>query len=235
MSALLLITQRDKKSDKLGWLSSLESSYIRFFEKNDFSVVPASNHSGKLAYILNKLPITHIVLSGGNNICPELYGGENKYTEDCSSQRDRTEGIILNFAMRKMVPVLGICRGMQFINVYFGGKLIQNIWQANGVKDYPDKRSHFVEVVDKKLESILKKRRYKVNSYHNQGVDYKCLGSPLEAFAVSGDGSLVEGLFHKSYPIAGIQWHPERKGAPKELDKILIKNFIKGSLYWKKK
>lgn len=229
---VLLITQRDKKNEKLGWMSSLENTYVRFFEKKRFCVISPSNSSKSLSYVLKKLPITHIVLSGGNNISPVLYKGKNKFTDDCSAARDRTEKTILSFAINKKIPILGICRGLQFINVYFGGKLIQDIRELPGAGHFPGNKSHSVMIVDKSLGDILKKQKQKVNSFHNQGVNFDCLAKPLKAFAISDDNALIEGVYHQDLPIVGIQWHPERKGVSAQLNKALIDSFINHKLYW---
>ena len=100
-------------------------------------------------------------------------------------------------------PVLGICRGMQLINVYFGGSLNQNIKNHRG-------RWHTVRNVGKNSWIYnLYKKNYKVYSSHHQSV--KRLGKNLTITQKAPDGT-VEALQHKTLPIYGVQWHPENMG-----------------------
>lgn len=232
---LAIITQRQIILDKLGSISGIENNYIDFFENKNFNLIIVPNSTKNIKYFLNKLPITHIILSGGNDISPEFYGVKSICLKDCSIKRDVLEKSILNFAVKKRIPVLGICRGMQFINVFFGGKLTQNIAEeSNQNKCLLHTNTHFIKLVNKNLSTVLQADRFKINSYHNQGITINNLAGSLQVFALSEDDKIIEGLFHKNYPIIGVQWHPERDCAPKKLDNILIKNFINNTLFWQK-
>jgi len=146
--------------------------------------------------------------------------------------RDFTEKCLLDYAVKNKIPVLGICRGMQFINVYFGGKLIQNISKEIKSSFKHVAKDHLIELLDKRLHSG-KRNQVKVNSYHNQGVDNITLSSKLNCFAKSTDG-VIEGIFHPNLPIVGIEWHPERNSPDKEFNYKLIKAFLKEDLFWKR-
>lgn len=163
------------------------------------------------------------ILTGGNDIDPECYGGDN--TSDKLSEitplRDAVEYLILSYAYSFDIPTLGICRGMQMMNVFFGGTLYEDLSeQFDGPRgitsdmlqhqqkgDY-EKPSHFVDIVrDTKLGRILQTDRIAANSMHHQGVQK--LASRLEAVAYGPDG-LVEAVEVKDRTfIMGVQWHPE--------------------------
>ena len=166
------------------------------------------------------------VLSGGNDVDPSQYGkgdGLGKVGE-LTPKRDSVERLILAYAYENDIPVLGICRGFQMINVFFGGTLYLDLDDRRlipgklpgdlGIKvqhrqtcsyDHP---VHWVEIVENtQLEALLGRRCLRVNSMHHQGIEQ--LAPSLRATAVSPDG-LVEGIEMpgRSF-IMGVQWHPE--------------------------
>jgi putative glutamine amidotransferase len=122
-------------------------------------------------------------------------------------------------ALRRGMPVFGICRGLQVLNVHFGGTLYQDIMtdregdhvaheQAGSWYD----RTHDATVApDSLLHRIVGTDRLRINSFHHQAV--KHLGSDLRVVARAADG-LVEAIEHREYPwLLGVQWHPERNEA----------------------
>lgn len=159
-----------------------------------------------------------IVLSGGNDIVIDNKGDD---LSEIVRKRDTTESVLLAYAVKNKIPVLGICRGMQMINVYFGGKLIQNLRESFN--------DHVAVRHDIKLEphffNELQVSSYEVNSYHNQGFTHKYLSENLLPIAVSKDG-IVEAVRHKTLPIIGIQWHPEREEDLKSIDIFILKKLL---------
>lgn len=229
----ILITQRASK-DKYGCkIDFLEHSYINYLEKFNVQliVIPNATTLPEKYFDLN---IQGVILSGGNDVNPELYGEENKHSSDISNDRDRCEKKILEIAVERKIPVLGICRGLQFSNVYFGGKINQNLHQKCGDKHLPA-REHPVVLKEKTIIDSLKSQEVLVNSYHNQAVFPEDLSSELKAFAVEKESGLIEGLYHPQLPLAAIQWHPEREKKVKLIDKLLIESFLEGKLFWEKK
>ena len=146
---------------------------------------------------------------------PSLYG-ENALeglTVSCE-KRDCMEITVLKLAMSKDMPVLGICRGIQFINAALGGTLYQDIpSQYPSKTDHHqsppyDKPVHEVNIIrETPLYELIGKDRIAVNSYHHQAV--KAVADDLEIMAESTDG-LVEAVFKRDQKfIWGLQWHPE--------------------------
>ena len=148
-------------------------------------------------------------------------------------KRDGVEKAMIDYALGAEIQVLGICRGMQFLNVYYGGKIIdlreKNISHPAG-KEY----HHPVEIQNKQgffgKKTIIKTT---INSYHNQGLTEKELSSALLPFAVSTEG-IIEGFYHPALPIVGIQWHPERSSPDQEFNRKLVSAFVNRKFYWKK-
>lgn len=155
-----------------------------------------------------------IVLTGGSDVHPILYG-ENPIQElsNVSLARDKFELKILELALEKGIPVLGICRGMQLANVYFNGSLYQDIY-----KELDDVLGHLsISTVfeghhkidikkDSFLDEIFKGEDILVNSIHHQAI--KKLGDGMEVIAKSEDG-LIEGVIHNEHKFIGVQFHPE--------------------------
>lgn len=136
-----------------------------------------------------------LVFTGGNSLVQ--YGGN-------APERDAMEKWLLSMAIKKGVPVLGFCRGMQVILDYFGCPLAEvaghaavyhNIFSVDGI--------------------------FRVNSYHNQGCFELPVASGLLKVASAEDG-VIEAVRHTSYPIYGIMWHPEREKTWNKRDTDLI-------------
>ncbi len=160
--------------------------------------------------------INGLVVTGGDfDIDPKLYG-QKKISEKVSTKKNRTnfEMIITSRAIKKKIPVLGICGGQQLINVALGGTLIQHIpdvlnTKINHEQTNPrNEPSHIVNIKKgTKLFKIVKHEKMFVNSAHHQAVDK--LGKNLIASAFSDDG-LIEGIeLKKDIFCIGVQWHPE--------------------------
>ena len=159
--------------------------------------------------------IDGFLLTGGNDIDPERYGSLEKSEKlgELTPEREDLEFLILSYAYQFDVPVLGICRGMQMINVFFGGTLYLDLadqftslqhWQTC---DYSE-TSHFVRIVhESKLGRILETDRLATNSIHHQGV--RTVAPMLDPVAYGPDG-LVEAVEVRDRSfIMGVQWHPE--------------------------
>lgn len=136
--------------------------------------------------------------------------------------RKRTESRLLRYAVSNSIPVVGICHGMQMINLFFGGILTKSI--ATKVSHVG--KNHDVRIVNNSFRNLLGRGKFRVNSFHEDGIGSNDLGSNLEAFAVTSSGLFVEGFSHKKMPIIGVMWHPERKSPSDRENRVLIRTAI---------
>src|SRR6188768_2130993 len=160
--------------------------------------------------------IDGLLLTGsGPDLAPELYGERQRYTFRVMSQRRATfELEMAQLARAADLPLLGICGGMQALNVAFGGSLYQDIGaqQSQPLQHRQSasatQLSHAVKIVPKSLlHRVVKTGRLRVNSSHHQSV--KEVAPSLTASAVAPDG-IIEAIESPSQRfLLGVQWHPE--------------------------
>ena len=155
------------------------------------------------------------LLTGGHDVSPEFYGQQR--LPECGAtcpRRDRMEAAVLRLAMERDKPVLGICRGIQFVNAALGGTLWQDlptqhpsdvVHQQKPPYDVP---AHDVDILpDTPLAGLLGAGCLSVNSYHHQAV--RDLAGPLRPMALAPDG-LVEAVWYPGHRFLwAVQWHPE--------------------------
>ena len=147
--------------------------------------------------------INGLLISGGGNLVK--YNGS-------SPERDEIENIMINYSIRTDIPVLGVCRGMQSIQNYFGNK-IQTI--KNHVK-----KCHSLNILDNTKVGAILKQYDKVNSFHKYG-SLKTNKNIINL--ASSDDSVIEAIRHVDKNIYGIMWHPERENPYNEIDKLFFK------------
>lgn len=219
---VIFITQKRMKDKHGANVDGLESAYITFFTKENIFptqsvLVPVPNHIGHLRRLLNGLHPCLFILTGGNNIDPQSFGSDERL-EDLAPRRDKVESYILDFAFAENIPVIGICRGSHFINVYLGGRLTLNLL------NHKPGDSHYCQFDGK---------NYHVNSYHNHGIVQDGLAKELTPIAKTTDGRLIEAFTGSgsgktgNMRILGVQWHPERSGADTDFFRLLVNRFIK--------
>lgn len=145
-----------------------------------------------------------LILCGGYDIAP-YYSNANTNPQDHYYEKgvDALDFYFLDAFVKVKKPVLGICRGLQLLNVYFHGTL-QNIAQA---KHETTPHMHEITPSHDTIFAQLLKEHQEVNSYHHQAID--ALGTSLRIGAISQDG-IVEAIVHETLPILGVQWHPEK-------------------------
>ncbi len=171
---------------------TLDQRWASFLRETRALPFPVPNDYQSILEILKTAPPDGILLTGGNN--PVKYGGN-------APERDEIDALLIDYAVTYKVPLIGVCRGMQSIILYFGGSLKKT-----------DGHIAVRHPVNGQLNQI-------VNSYHGLAPDI--VPPCLEVIAYSKDG-LVESVKHPSLPIMAIMWHPERE---KEFNKDDIELF----------
>ena len=171
-----------------------------------------------------------LLLPGGADIEPLLYGRVRE--AQCGKPnllRDAAETEIFKAFLKTGKPILGICRGMQMINVCMGGTLQQDIVSKQQVKhsDFSSSSTgiHHCRIEGKsKLAAILGEEDVFVNSLHHQAIGK--LGAELKVSAMSSDG-FIEGIELENHAFCiGVQWHPEHMYAKNPLQRKIFRTFI---------
>jgi putative glutamine amidotransferase len=157
-----------------------------------------------------------LLLAGGADIDPALYGqAAHAETQETVPERDAFEIALTRGAIERDIPVLGICRGMQLINIALGGSLTQHLPEHLGHEEHRkvigsfDGSDHDVELLDGTLAMrVIGARRHATKSHHHQGVER--IGDGLLVSATASADGLVEAveLPDRSF-VLGVQWHPE--------------------------
>jgi len=161
---------------------------------------------------INLQNLKGLLFSGGGDVDPSLYGEKNRHSRGVIRSRDEMEISLLKEALRRGIPVLAICRGIQLINVALGGNLFQDLPVELGISSHRGKRGDAVHKIkvenEPNLLSIMGINEIEVNSSHHQAV--KNVGEGLTIIAKSEDG-IIEALEYSEHPFfLAVQWHPER-------------------------
>lgn len=214
----VLVSQRVVEGPYGDARDALEHSYVTFLERHGFAAVPVSNAVADAGAYVDE-GVHGVVLTGGNDV-------------GRSFERDRTEAALLRGAIERRLPVLGICRGMQFINVFFGGTLEPDLEQTPAWTTHTPGGTHAVAITDAAARAALGADACEVNTFHRQAVTTGTLAPVLKVFAADRAFGVVEGLFHPELAIAGVQYHPERRDVAASVDERLMEAFAARTLFW---
>lgn len=150
-----------------------------------------------------------LLLCGGGDLNPALFGQEDRGSQPPDLVRDRAELALFQAFFQAGKPILGICRGMQLINVALGGTLTQDlpapVAPFHGGCEFD--RVHPIRAAEGSLLHRLYGPIFPVNSFHHQAVERLGAGLVASAWAEAG---FPEGLEHPALPVIGVQFHPER-------------------------
>jgi putative glutamine amidotransferase len=174
--------------------------------------------------------VSGLVLTGGGDVDPALYGQErHPRTYNVSPRRDRLEIGLLGEALGRDMPVLAICRGMQVLNVALGGTLEQHLVDVAGRLEHDRDRpraepAHDVRVVQGTLLARLLGARASVNSRHHQGLDV--VADALQEAAHAPDG-VLEAVVAPAYSwVLAVQWHPEAMVPMERSQEAIFASFV---------
>jgi len=159
-----------------------------------------------------------LLLAGGEDVDPSFYGDEpKKEIEKTDPHRDQVEMMLARWAVAEQMPILGICRGHQLLNVALGGKLYQDIYAELGIEEIHDMRGKGENFRRKRPHQVILDPQSKiaqelgavlwVNSLHHQAV-----ATPGQGMKVVGTspGGVIEAMELEDHPFAvTVQWHPE--------------------------
>ncbi len=170
-----------------------------------------------------------LLLTGGEDVDPACYGAEpHAKLGSVDRRRDANELALVTDARARGLPILAICRGIQLLNVAFGGSLIQDIpsQRRSAIDHNPatprDQAAHLITITDgSRLGQVLEATEFRANSFHHQAIDR--VGEGLVVSARSPDG-LIEGV-ESSDPlewIIGVQWHPEELASTTETGELQL-------------
>jgi microsomal dipeptidase-like Zn-dependent dipeptidase/gamma-glutamyl-gamma-aminobutyrate hydrolase PuuD len=177
-------------------------------------IIPPFKGKEQVESLLDRLDA--IIFTGGGDFDPALLGEEpHEALGSFNSVRDEFELRLLKLALDKQLPILGICRGIQLINLGMGGSLYQDIYSQrrkqcinHNQTGERSETSHYVELMpDTLLRSFFNKDELAVNSFHHQAI--KELAGGLKVCALSSDGIIEAVESDQGKAILGLQWHPE--------------------------
>ena len=176
--------------------------------------VPLANDVPDVTMYVATLALDGVILTGGNDLY-ETEGGSG-----VAPERDRFEHLLLDVCVDKQLPVLGVCRGLQFMNVYYGGA----IKPVEGHVAHPHLMGLDPEFFRGCPDSIL------VNSFHQVAIDESGRSVQLKPLAWAEDGT-IEAVVHQALPQFGVMWHPERRESLAEHDLLMFRTaFGEGQL-----
>lgn len=163
-----------------------------------------------LKHSANESTLVALVIGGGNDIGPEHYGGDIRAKVKLDPERDKLEISWIKYALKKQIPMLGICRGAQLINVVLGGSLHQDIRSLrkltyNRPGLLPTKQVHLEK--KSRLSGICKRVHLRVNSLHHQAI--KVPADNIKAVGWDLDQIIQAIESRDKHRIIGVQWHPE--------------------------
>ncbi len=188
--------------------------------------------SGNLDGVLSALD--GVLLTGSHsNVAPHHYQADHE-EKLMDQERDRLSFMLLAYAEKNNLPVFGVCRGLQEMNVYFGGTLYPDLFvNPDYVEKHKEDEGADAEVQYAPVHPLLIEKggvlaefgsEFKINSLHKQAI--KKLAPPLRKEGIAPDG-LIEAISHPDYDfMLGVQWHPEWKPTENALSTFLFEKFI---------
>jgi len=196
-------------------LHLIQHDYIRFVESSGGVpiMLPVINDSVGIDGLVDKLD--GLIITGGVDIDPGLYGEQNTNSQGINRERDDFEIQLIKSARERQLPILCICRGIQVLNIAFGGSLYQDIptsikgaLKHTRIPNDPE-TFHMTSLIGKSfLNEIFNNEEIQVNSSHHQSI--RDTGDGLEVVSKAPDGVVEAVQCFSDRCTVGVQWHPER-------------------------
>ena len=179
---------------------------------SEFGAVPllVPNAVPRPADFLSMLGVDAVILSGGNDLAA-IDGGRS-----AAPERDATELAVVRHCIEHGVPLLGVCRGMQAINLFLGGD-ISHVSRHAGTRH---------SVLGTGARDLRWPKRFEVNSYHEYGIAKDGLAPGLDAAVTCDEDGTIEAFYHRSAKCVGVMWHPEREPAIAPHDRELLRHLL---------
>ena len=198
----IIINSEDTMKKVAFAASEYSENYIDALRENNIETVVTLD-------VAEALKCDGLLLPGGGDIDPVYFNEEMNGANEPDKALDKAQFALLDAFVKAGKPVLGICRGLQLINVYFGGSLYQDLENKEGHMDKNNKDNvHTVTVsFEGNIFEKLYGKSFFINSSHHQGI--KRVGDELREVLRSQDG-VCEAVVHDSLPIIATQFHPER-------------------------
>jgi putative glutamine amidotransferase len=196
-------------------------------------LLPVVNHE---ECILAQLEVcSGLLFPGGQDIHPKYYASEaHLYLGDINSRVDEYQLQLIRSALESGKPILGICRGIQLLNVACGGTLLQDLSEAprQCLKHFQNGRQyevmHQVKTASGSILENLLGSEFWVNSYHHQAV--LDVGAGLTVIATASDGVIEAVQMNDRDFVLGVQWHPERMIAKSDPMMVLFEQLVKAAI-----
>jgi putative glutamine amidotransferase len=202
----------------------IQEHYLQYVEAGGGTpiLLAPTSHPDEVAGLISGLH--GLMITGGIDVDPSLYGEPNTHSKNCNPVRDRFELALIAEARRRELSLLGICRGIQVLNVAYGGSLIQDIPStvpgALQHHRWEDGREAFHTLRldgNSILSELFPADGARINSSHHQSI--KAPGAGLKVLGLAGDGVVEAVVSTEDRMVLGIQWHPERMlDDPKQVD-----------------
>lgn len=212
----LALTQRVEVIEEYGERRDcLDQEWTTLLESAGFQPVPLPNRIKKVGVYLDSLEPDGIILTSGNDLA------SLDDPADPAPERDQFEESVVEYALKKDLPLLGVCRGLEFLTVAFGGSL--SPLDGHVAEDHEIS----FESANTTFDDLNFPEKATVNSYHDFGIKHDDVPTELTILGRAVDGT-VECVAHESHPILGIMWHPERESPSEELDQQILNALFRG-------
>ncbi len=188
----------------------LDQEWTTLLESFGFTPIPLPNMVADPQFYLDALDLDGFILTSGNDL------SSLDDSDVPAPERDEFEEAVIDYAIDEELPVLGVCRGLELINTYFGGALTT----VDGHVD----QNHQISFEDVD-EGLQLPSEATVNSYHGYGIDSKDVGDDLVTIG-RVPNSTIEFVTHATHSIWGMMWHPERESPSETVDRQIIKHIF---------